>query len=1075
VTNPAVPRPASPPPKAGAERFRRVIELFERALPLPQVAREELLSAECAADRGLRDEVEAMLAHAVATRGPLEAGGGLEALLHSPLAALAPAAPPVLSGQYRILRTIGEGGMGVVYEAEQAIPRRRVALKAIRAGFASRQMLARFVHEAHILGRLHHTGIAQIYEAGAAEPERADQAWFAMEFVDGDTLIEHARRRSLDARAKAVLMIKVCDAVQHAHERGVIHRDLKPGNILVDRSGQPKVLDFGIARMEGEGLGLATETREGQLLGTLAYMSPEQAFGGPREIDTRSDVYALGVVLYELFSGALPYSVLGKSLPQILIAIRDEEAPKLSAARPGCGRDLEAIVETALAKDKRRRYASARELGLDLARWLDGAPIEARGDSAVYVIRKQVVRHRWTAALILAALLGLVAFAVEARIRTEHERRANRELAEALGRSNVERAKLLTLGGSFASAEDLLWREELARPRPHSHWALSELYARFPCSRAFGETGGAVLGLARDPSGRFAAAVSHDDLVRVYEVATGKVVARLPGAGGLGSVLFAGQGRVCACAGGTLRVLDVAGSREQGSLALELPSAIRLACTADGALAAVSRSDGRIALVDLAACALLRDLDGPRGGAVALAFDAAGGRLFAAGTSAVDVLEPASGRRVAEVPLAKRPTFLAVSADGSVLATSDEAGAVALVDLETLAAAAPAVRVGTVRSLAFDPAGRRLLVAGSDAVEIWNLAAGSAPVIEARLAESSTAAQFGADAGSVVLAESGGPLRVWEPKASALVSSAKLELPRGKSISFARERPYAAWEEDDGAVEVRDLEHASTLVRIAGQETPIHSLTFDAPAGRLVTATLDGTVRLFELPSGREAWTHHESAEVAGVRFTPDLSQFCFSTSAGELVLLDASSGALVRRFSAGLPYALRLGFRSDGARVASTHENRIVQVWDVATGAALARIEPAQGIWSLVYLPGKDELVLGTRAGAIELRDGTSGVLLRTWSGHARLVNAISCADDGRRFATCSLDGTVSLWDADEGEPLAMLEGVGEATTNVLLARDGQSLSCVRADGVLHRWDLAFFERFLSGNEVWQRARLGL
>ena len=197
--------------------------------------------------------------------------------------------------------------MGTVYEAEQDNPRRTVALKVIRPGLVSPELVKRFSHEAQILARLQHPGIAQVYEAGMGED---GQSFFAMEFIRGMPLDEYARSRGLNAAARLELLARVCDAVQHAHEKGVIHRDLKPGNILVDVTGQPKVLDFGVAHVTAADLlTSASRTQAGQLLGTLSYMSPEQIAADPAGLDGRSDVYTLGVILFELLAHRLPYQL----------------------------------------------------------------------------------------------------------------------------------------------------------------------------------------------------------------------------------------------------------------------------------------------------------------------------------------------------------------------------------------------------------------------------------------------------------------------------------------------------------------------------------------------------------------------------------------------------------------------------------------------------------------------------------------------------------------------------------------------------------------------------------------------
>src|SRR5262249_3773811 len=241
--------------------------------------------------------------------------------LRSPAADVRAALPrtadavPAFIGRYRIVRRLGEGGMGTVYEAEQDHPRRTVALKVMRPGHDSPDLRKRFAQEARILGRLHHVGIAQVYDAGVAE---AGQLYFALEFIRGLPLNEHARLRSLTLPARLELMARVCDAVQHAHEQGVIHRDLKPANVLVEDTGQPKVLDFGVAHATGAGLLSSTvHTRSGQLIGTLGYMSPEQVAADAQAIDARSDVYALGVRLYELLADRLRYQLDALPTPDV--------------------------------------------------------------------------------------------------------------------------------------------------------------------------------------------------------------------------------------------------------------------------------------------------------------------------------------------------------------------------------------------------------------------------------------------------------------------------------------------------------------------------------------------------------------------------------------------------------------------------------------------------------------------------------------------------------------------------------------------------------------------------------------
>jgi tetratricopeptide (TPR) repeat protein len=303
---------------------------------------------------------------------------------------------------------VGEGGMGSVYEAEQEQPRRIVALKVIKPGLAGPELLWRFRQESQALARLQHPGIAQIYEAGAEDSGAGLQPFFAMELIHGRPLLQHADEHHLHTRQRLELMARVCEAVHHAHQRGLIHRDLKPGNILVDEAGQPKILDFGVARVTDSDVEATQQTDVGQLVGTLAYMSPEQVLADPLALDTRSDVYALGVILYQLLAGRLPYHI-GPKVHEAVRAIQEDDPAPLSSISREYRGDVETIVAKALAKDKARRYDSAADLAGDIRRYLQDEPIIARPPSAIYQLEKFARRHKalmTATAVVFVVLVG---------------------------------------------------------------------------------------------------------------------------------------------------------------------------------------------------------------------------------------------------------------------------------------------------------------------------------------------------------------------------------------------------------------------------------------------------------------------------------------------------------------------------------------------------------------------------------------------------------------------------------------------------------------------------------------------
>jgi len=381
------------------DRWAQVARVYELASERPIDERDAFLDDACADDEDLRRQVDSLLAQHVSRDGVIERVAE-DAGSSRPV--------PTTIGRYRVRRLIGEGGMGAVYEAEQDQPRRTVALKIVKSALASPGLLRRFAHETEALGRLEHPGIARIYDAGTAENTFGAQPYFAMEFVRGLPLLEYARQHQLRTATRIELMIKVCEAVDHAHQRRIIHRDLKPGNILVDESAQPKVLDFGVARITDVDAAATQQTRAGDLVGTPAYMSPEQVQADPALLDERSDVYSLGVVLYELLAGRLPYRV-DHQLTEAIRAVREDDPAPLGTIDRGYRGDLEVIVGKALEKDRVRRYASAGELAADLQRYLANEPILAVRPTAAYQARKFVRRHRGLVSAAAAVFAVLVA------------------------------------------------------------------------------------------------------------------------------------------------------------------------------------------------------------------------------------------------------------------------------------------------------------------------------------------------------------------------------------------------------------------------------------------------------------------------------------------------------------------------------------------------------------------------------------------------------------------------------------------------------------------------------------------
>ena len=428
------------------QRYRRAKEVFLEVCDLKGPQRDTTLRRLCTDDAQLIDEVVALLRHD-AEPGAMDGVGGR--------------APGDRIGRYTIVRALGTGSMGVVYEAQQDHPHRTVAIKISRLGMNSASLRDRLAHEVAALARLQHPGIAAMHDAGVDEV--TGEPYFVMELVRGVPITQYADTHRLSIPDRVELLACVCDAVHHAHLRGVIHRDLKPSNILVDESGRARVLDFGIARLEGSE-DFASTTLPGQVIGTVGYMSPEQAGGDPDAIDARTDIYALGSILFELLTGRLPLPMSGRPIHDAVRAIRDDQPPRMGSLDRRLRGDPETIAATALEKRPDQRYQSAASLGGDLRRSLRDEPIIARPPTTLYQLVKFARRRRGlvvAVGTIAAILVAASAISTAFAFRAESERaRAARRFDQVRALANTFifdiNDRIETLPGSLDARRSLV-------------------------------------------------------------------------------------------------------------------------------------------------------------------------------------------------------------------------------------------------------------------------------------------------------------------------------------------------------------------------------------------------------------------------------------------------------------------------------------------------------------------------------------------------------------------------------------------------------------------------------------------
>jgi hypothetical protein len=489
------------------QRWTQVRALFEEAVELHGEAREALLVEACGDDLSLRDEVDELL---VADEQPPVLTQVLEPEIERAMAVLDPgqlAGKQV--GGYRIERLLAAGGMGAVYVAEQDEPRRRVAVKTLRVGLDGDRIRRRFRLEVDVLARLAHPAIARIYEAGTfvegSGAGAAELPWFAMEYVeDARDLVSYAREERLTRDQRLELFLQVCDAV---------HRDLKPGNLLVGRDGTVKVIDFGVARMVDEGdQPSLSRTAAGQLVGTLQYMSPEQLNGRSDEVGTASDVYALGLLMAELLTGRRVVDLSGLSLAQAAALVQDGPPPDLAAFDPTLPSDLTWIVRRAVEKEPGRRYASVAELASDVRRWQRAEPVLAGPPTARYRASRFVRRHRVAVGAssgVLASLIVGLAVALWGWFDAEEQADRAENVAGFLGDAFLT-VSVRRQGACLRPARRRGRRSRAALPRarPGSGGRADRAGQRVRCPRSPGRRHRPAESCARDPDPRARAAAS---------------------------------------------------------------------------------------------------------------------------------------------------------------------------------------------------------------------------------------------------------------------------------------------------------------------------------------------------------------------------------------------------------------------------------------------------------------------------------------------------------------------------------------------------------------------------------------
>jgi WD40 repeat protein/serine/threonine protein kinase len=1083
-------------------------EIFYDALQVEDpVARAAYLDEACGRDTAQRHRVERLLA-----AEPLVDSRFLETPAALPSFALRSTSskegPGSIIGPYKLLEQIGEGGMGTIYMAEQMMPvRRKVALKIIKPGMDSRQVVARFEAERQALALMDHPNIAKVHDGGTTASGRP---YFAMELVRGIPITEYCDKALLSIAERLELFVLVCRAVQHAHQKGIIHRDLKPSNVLVtliDGAAVPKVIDFGVAKATGLVLTEKTlYTGFAQLIGTPLYMSPEQAELSGVDVDTRSDIYCLGVLLYELLTGTTPIdrdTLCNAAYDEIRRIVREQDPPTpssrlatraatlaaVSANRQADPRklghavrgDLDWIVMKALEKDRRRRYETVGAFAADVVRYLTDQPVEASPPSTWYSFRKYARRNRvalTTTALVALALIVGTTVSIWQTIRaTRAEMRTAAALAVAQGQRRLAERHLYTAHlrragqalhlGQFEQVQEILGSLRPGTGEPDSRdfaWHYLWRLARGEIELFDGHEA-YMSSLALSPDDRVFAAGYSDGTIIVRDVASGQIRSRLRGhEREVTTLTFSGDGRLLGSAAQDPKT----GSRRREVLVWN-------AVTGDQ-VARLETSEEKIFLN--------------------LTFPRSGRRLMTAWVEAwgqpihfdlFDLFEK-PGRpvlvRSQVVQWEGDTTFL----DGPHLAARPILGPLTVFDTETLQALWSTS--GRDQALGWPSlsAGGQWLASedGRNAV-IWEAATG----LERKRVPINKPDH---EVGRILVSPDGGKLLVeYKPLGVSLFdlaadhSTPPLDLPltepaehRLKQAVFSPDGKKIALNlghngGGQGPVTVLDTATGRPLGPYPGRRVSITLISFLSDGRSLFLTSGSGIQRWWlERPKNKSPETlAGHSDEAWSVAFSPRDNLLATgsddTTDSRTIKLWDAATGQLRLGWNGGPGTVSSLAFVADGATLASAHlAAGEIRLWETATGRRLKTLEGHTGkVRTLAFRRRGDRLASAGEDTTIRLWDGATGEPILTLKGHTDQVRQVVFSPNGNTLASASNDGTVRLWDVTTGRLLHVLHDSVELTA-VGFSPDGSMLAATDELGTILFWDVrtnSLIRRLHSGD----------
>ena len=953
-------------------------------------------------------------------------------------------------GEFEIIRIIGIGGMGHVYEAKQMHPHRSVALKIVKSAAATPATLHRFEMESEMLARLQHPGIAQVYDSGHQIHDDVLLPYFAMEYVPGSrSITDYAEEEHLSREGRLAIFLRVCEAIQYGHGRGVIHRDIKPSNILITSSGRPKVIDFGVALMAGSDDVERTVTTTGNFVGTLQWSSPEQCGDDPHDVDVRTDVYSLGVLMYQLMTGELPYVLKGIPLYRAPLVIRETKPTSPQKIDPTIPLEIEQILMKALAKERESRYESVADLAMDIKRFLNSQPILAKPPSTMHRLRLYARRNqlKFRAGIVvfialIVGVAGLIWGFVESEARQEDMQKAL--VVEEKARSIAEqKAYVAMIGTSQAAIANDSW--EMARrhlagtKRELRGWEWNYLRGIVDQSLRTWMIGDRLTSLTTSPSGRNILLMYEGGRVTLHD--EHEAVSRdvmLPD--DVNAADFSDDGKLLflGLSNGTIGVLNLESEIllffDQALSSIESLTSLGTDSFGTG------HANGMIYTWELDG-KQLSSMRGDGGMVLSLDYDPKT-KLLASGTvdGTVAVWDMETQEQTYQHHAHGGATRVVQFIEESVLCSGGDDDKIMLLDLnKDTKRTIDAMQGGITDVVHVD--GSIASVGFNGNITLWSYPAFEKTSI-LRGHEDLIWAIDALDKERFVTASQDGSVRWWSAVPSAQTSHESRSKMPASDMAFIWNDVLVVVSEFDTNVQVIDVQHNKhSTIKSEGAEL---STILHIPRTSLaVTGDIAGEIRLWDIESmqrGKRIGVC--DGQITSIAVSPNGEEIAAGTLVGNVCVVNREDRRITLETDIKDAIVLALTFSHDGKTLfISTIDGNITAI-DVQTGDELwSRIGNGSDIVAMHYVQNTNALLTATSMQKLQLISADHGEVLFTQEAKGGVLRDVVVFEDESRFATVHSDGTIGIWDCDTSSLIASIPA-NQPLECITVSKDGHRLA---------------------------------